>query len=593
MIKRIFKKTPIIIITAILLSIPINTIYAYTFNVDFADTGGSSGSGSSTVKEPTPEEKWNGSKKYSFGGKYNTSGKKNGYEYKETYTCGYQYNITSTNSVTINGYNINNEKILDKSLKIKEEVLAGTSIGLEIYETKKVSYEVTYYKVKKITQVTCRDKTTNKYDCWCKENTRGVGTKEYSKELPQSGKCSSYNKYAPGWHSLKCDLRVLGSTTSCKKVNEKAKEEDVTDQKKINECKEYAVKKAKEAANSTGSNATYSIIIPNSNDKTSDQGKTTVSGKRIVNEQFSTTKNLQKLSDTRTIKYRYSTIPCMNVVTSKVRYVSDEGNCKPSDNEIIIKDDEFPKGSGIYHWHYFVPLNSKSDSTVDIKLVKNAQVTKNERSSKECLYVVMNNPVDKKDDSKTSYLDLIEPVGKTFKGDYTRTDKKSCKTCNDYKIFANGSKCILTSTIKIPIKQQFYKEKKEKSNNKENIVFTGFNFYYRSININDPFPNGTIDGIWREWAESKKKKPDIAKSYTKATYVVSNIKLNNVRNYNKENTYLNWDGMQADGTSTVITNKNLGTLNRYTKDYYKLGGGPGVKFTKKGNVITVKTGGTS
>ena len=51
--------------------------------------------------------------------------------------------------------------------------------------------------------------------------------------------------------------------------------------------------------------------------------------------------------------------------------------------------------------------------------------------------------------------------------------------------------------------------------------------------------------------------------------------------------------MQANGKSTVITDKNLGTLNRYTKDYYKLGGGPGVKFTKKGNVITVKTGGTS
>ena len=155
-------------------------------------------------------------------------------------------------------------------------------------------------------------------------------------------------------------------------------------------------------------------------------------------------------------------------------------------------------------------MNSKSDSTVDIKLVKNDQVRNNERSNKECLYVVINNPVSKTNNSKTSYLDLIEPVGKTFKGDYTRTDKKSCKTCNDYKIFANGSKCILTSTIKIPIKQQFYKEKKEKSNNKENIVFTGFNFYYRSININNPFPNGTIDDIWREWAESKKKKPDIA-----------------------------------------------------------------------------------
>ena len=34
MIKRILKKTPIIIIGTVLLSIPINKIYAYTFNVD-------------------------------------------------------------------------------------------------------------------------------------------------------------------------------------------------------------------------------------------------------------------------------------------------------------------------------------------------------------------------------------------------------------------------------------------------------------------------------------------------------------------------------------------------------------------------------
>ena len=50
--------------------------------------------------------------------------------------------------------------------------------------------------------------------------------------------------------------------------------------------------------------------------------------------------------------------------------------------------------------------------------------------------------------------------------------------------------------------------------------------------------------------------------------------------------------MQANGKSTVI--ENLGTLKRYPNiNYYKLGGGPGVKFTEKGNVITVKTGGTS
>lgn len=589
MIKRIFKKTPIIIITAILLSIPINTIYAYTFNVDFADTGGSSGSGSSTVKEPTPEEKWKSSTKHTLHG---NTGKEKGYEYKETYTCGYKYNITSTNSVTINGYNINNEKILDKSLKIKEEVLAGTSIGLEIYETKKVSYEVKYVQVKYKKVKTCENRSSCSQ--WvCKYNCSAKGISHYTREekVNKNDNCevqrSTMHSCIPKNGTPQCS----NWTKTCVEDNTVLKDANTT--KYYDECLKYAVKKAKEAANSTGSNATYSIKIPNSNDKTSNQEPTTVWGKITKKDTFDTKKDLQKVSGTRTIEYRYSTIPCMNVVTSKVRYVSDEGNCKPSDNEIIIKDDEFPKGSGIYHWHYFVPLNSKSDSTVDIKLVKNDQVRNNERSNKECLYVVINNPVSKTNNSKTSYLDLIEPVGKTFKGDYTRTDKKPCKTCNDYKIFDKGSKCILTSTIKIPIKQQFYKEKKEKSNNKENIVFTGFNFYYRSININNPFPNGTIDDIWREWAESKKKKPDIAKSYTKATYVVSNIKLNNVRNYNKENTYLNWNGMQANGKSTVITDKNLGTLNRYTKDYYKLGGGPGVKFTKKGNVITVKTGGTS
>ena len=53
--------------------------------------------------------------------------------------------------------------------------------------------------------------------------------------------------------------------------------------------------------------------------------------------------------------------------------------------------------------------------------------------------------------------------------------------------------CYLTSTIKIPITQQFYKEKETTKNNKTTITFTGFKFYYRSVNINDPFPNEKYD----------------------------------------------------------------------------------------------------
>ena len=106
MIKRIFKKTPIIIITAILLSIPINTIYAYTFNVEFADTGSSS---SSSGKPGENGSSGNQEPKYSKELSSKTS-EKNGYKYKETYTCKYNYNISSKNKVTINGYNMQNKR---------------------------------------------------------------------------------------------------------------------------------------------------------------------------------------------------------------------------------------------------------------------------------------------------------------------------------------------------------------------------------------------------------------------------------------------------------------------------------------------------
>ena len=50
--------------------------------------------------------------------------------------------------------------------------------------------------------------------------------------------------------------------------------------------------------------------------------------------------------------------------------------------------------------------------------------------------------------------------------------------------------------------------------------------------------------------------------------------------------------MTKDGKSSFITKKGIVT-RKTTGEIFKIGGGPGVKFTKKGNVITVKTGGTS
>ena len=100
MIKRIFKKTPIIIITAILLSIPINTIYAYTFNVEFADTGSSS---SSSGKPGENGSSGNQEPKYSKELSSKTS-EKNGYKYKG-------YNINTNSWVKkINTHDLSEEK---------------------------------------------------------------------------------------------------------------------------------------------------------------------------------------------------------------------------------------------------------------------------------------------------------------------------------------------------------------------------------------------------------------------------------------------------------------------------------------------------
>ena len=92
MIKRILKKTPIIIIGTVLLSIPINKIYAYTFNVDFADIGKNTNSSSSSSgnhgNNSNNTDNWKtGSSSTSTSGSNPKIDKK--------WTCKYKYTVMS------------------------------------------------------------------------------------------------------------------------------------------------------------------------------------------------------------------------------------------------------------------------------------------------------------------------------------------------------------------------------------------------------------------------------------------------------------------------------------------------------------------
>lgn len=623
MIKRIFKKTPIIIITAILLSIPINTIYAYTFDVKFAATGENKNNGNNSNNE----DPWiNGDKTTKNTGGNETPGAT---KTTETWQCRYKYNVSSTNNVTINGYDINeNKNIINKSLKISndDKITAGTSIGLEIYERKTVSYKVGDISVKYTKKVSTYTKTGGGYyknrifhcvlkKCWGRQ-------KEYNTYEYNETKCNSvksrqnckkgegygyqYSDWVPAtyeWKQTSNDTYYITSKNYNNQNN--------TNQKKYDDCEKQAIRAAVKEANSRFG-ATYKLEIPNSNDTSKSNTEKVIKGAepagKITKFELNTELENDAKTATKTAKYIYSTIPCMNVITSEVNYVDTREECNNNNTNKKIIENGKAVENGVTHtyWHYFVPLNAKSNDEINVSLVKNAEKS---LKSSQCQYVVEQHPAD----SDTPYYDLIQPLDKDGEKKSNiiftkmsikkyindcKNQNKNCRSAQDYNKFKKSEwTCYLTSTIKIPITQQFYKEKETTKNNKTTITFTGFKFYYRSVNINDPFPNGikNTTSAWYEWYKKyknndKKLSPNIEQSYKTVSYQALSINTSSVRKYNENKIYSNWNGMTKDGKSSFITNEGIVT-RKTTGKIFKIGGGPRTTISDKSITITKKGGG--
>ena len=160
--------------------------------------------------------------------------------------------------------------------------------------------------------------------------------------------------------------------------------------------------------------------------------------------------------------------------------------------------------------------------------------------------------------------------------------------------------CTFEIDVTIPVIQRFYNELREDT---ETVFegFKGFNFYYKPIDINEPFPNGLNNtSIWYEWNKDKNN-PNISKSYEQLTYYANTSQNENeIRKYNnqkeydndkKDYPYASWEGknendteggMNKDGTSNFIDNKDI--VTRRTEDFYNLGCGP--KNTNVNNIFT-------
>lgn len=251
---------------------------------------------------------------------------------------------------------------------------------------------------------------------------------------------------------------------------------------------------------------------------------------------------------------------CMNVKTAKVTYGRD---CNTEDGEISIENgigyNDYTK---IYEdfWHYFIPLNAKSNSEFHLKITENENTV---FSVNRCLAYMQKNESD--------YKDTIIPANKeeVFIGDYGRYENKDLSS--DVNLLKKSNGCQIAATVELPISQEFYRET-------ESNTLKGFNFYYKTIDINNPFPNGlATTSIWQDWNENKdtnKENPDLSESFKEKTYVTTTINANEIREYNKDNQYADWTNMYTTGVSKFIETTNI--VNRLvdTDSFYNLGCGP-------------------
>lgn len=245
---------------------------------------------------------------------------------------------------------------------------------------------------------------------------------------------------------------------------------------------------------------------------------------------------------------------CMNLRTGKVSY-----------NKDCTKEEEVQLTpyirNNVSYWQYFSPLDMKSGSNFSLVIKNN---TERQYNGNEC-HSIMNNYKDKYQNK------IISLSGKTLKGDYCRNG--SCSNLNkgsgsDWQEVSKG--CYLTIIKNFNVVQKYYYEEMK---NKQ-LMFNGYNIYYRSINIDNPFPNTpTKNSLWYDWYNSTNKNPNLKDSFKEMTYsvAVSNKLADTIRAYNVNNPYPSFDKLSLAGESEFL--RSIG-VNSLTNDkYYKLGGG--------------------
>lgn len=551
-IDKLPKKIYLILFLLSIFFINIDNAYAEGEMIDISDTKSDSGNTSAS------------------GGNVGNSGTetKGGTADTDWYKAVCSWEKSTSSSSQVYGFAYDTEgNYIGKITNINYESLAGRFIGLNIYEVKNytttIKYSVKSYRIKYTCNTYCA-----KYGSPTKPVKPPVKPPGNAMLMSYSTAESTLSQLATTGQP--CILWKNDVTTydpnSCPngvKVGGVQEDRKPTDNEQ-NWCNSIARSKVNQRSQVSPS---YEITYLDSNDiNTNTQTNNKYNTQEIVKGTVNCTNNQNSSvscsgnngcsgtltsKQNCTISYNRSNTICINVKNGKIRYA----------NQNECDSEEYAVTNSQNYWSYFIPLNTKSDSGFGLTMKSGTKQT----NANICKNII---------DNYDNYRELITyKPGELFPANESKAKSKS-------KV-DNG--CYYQTYVNIPVTQKFYSESK---NNNNQIIFKGFNFYYRAIDINNPFPNGIAsNSYWYEWVQSQKANknptPNLSKSFATKTYEAKNINASAVRKYNEEHPYTSWDEMNIDGSSSLInSNKISNTLIERignNKDYYKLGCGPANK----------------
>ncbi len=491
-----------------------------------------------------------------------------------SYSCDYEYSINYSDDVKVYGYNMNGESIFDGTIIPSEEAKAGTFIGLRIVEVKTVSYTIDSISVTKTTTVPGSGYTCYGYSTTTQICDDNLWATIVNYRLPLlSIRFPRINKtFVPSWchdqttynciSGEKKDNWYSETNVGCCYANaDDVIPESVTTGTHYTTCENYAKSAAQAAANAVmAMGPSYELNLHNPN-----------SGKSVVKQISANTCN-NRISGTRTsatcnYEYRVNKV-CMNTKTAKVEY---RQNSCPQGYVEIPDGQTIENGETINYWKYFIPLDAKSNESFQITMSPKSTSAGEVGSEKNI--EICNRIVDGYTDF---HLYIIKANGENFTLGRPQTAKNYIKD--------HG--CKIASTIEIPVSQHFYNE----VDNNDNKKFHGYKFYYRPIDVNNPFPNNMdIDNrsYWYEFAE-KNTAGEVTRdannrvslninlnsnfSNDNITYKTNGINITAISNANRTYNYNNWSNMDINGSSNFIENNGSWLLRNNTQ-YYKLGCG--------------------